>query len=160
MLASIPLSLTETTGKDINRIKTIAFAEGKSMRLPVKGKRLLMPCFWVFGPGSVPVGEGALGKLHPQCLLAIGLFGLFDTLTPRTFEYEFCQFLEKRTQQYPLLQTLYNVIPSPAVTRPGTKETNVTGSSNAKLMFPFQSQSGQITTESSFTVVRASETVG
>lgn len=84
----------------------------------IRGRRRLMPCFWRIQVSGAPVGTGPLGDLHPQCLLAIGLFGLFDTATQTRFENGFRDFLQKRTRRYLLLQSLYDTIPSPATTRP------------------------------------------
>jgi hypothetical protein len=59
-----------------------------------------------------------LGLLHPQCLLAVGLFGLFDTATQTRFENGFREFLEKRTRGSITLKSFCHTIPSPAATLP------------------------------------------
>jgi hypothetical protein len=86
----------------------------------IRGKRRLMPCYWRYQQcgSNAPVGTGQLGYLHPQCLIASGLFGLFDTATQTRFENGFREFLEKRARKYILLKALYNTIPSPVATRP------------------------------------------
>jgi hypothetical protein len=59
-----------------------------------------------------------LGLLHPQCLLAVGLFGLFDTATQTRFENGFRKFLEKRARGSMTLKSFCCTIPSPAATLP------------------------------------------
>ena len=100
-------------------VKHYCTCGGKKM-VTLRGQRRPVPCFWrgKHDGSTCPVGTGLLGSLHPQCFLAIGLFGLFDHKTQIKFEKGFRGFIEKQAQNYPLVERVYSVIPSPAKTRP------------------------------------------